>query len=106
MPLHWDRNEMGDAAKTSPHIPSICTPNAILSSVIKHIIPSRQIYVAIDNPSIFHLSPLLLLVAISGILYVQPIDVSQAEKLQCNSYFCISHRYKFRDRINVTLVVG
>jgi len=41
---------MGDAAKTSPRVPSTCAHNAILSFLIIYIIPSRQIYVAIDNP--------------------------------------------------------
>jgi len=43
---------MGDAAKTSPHIPSTCAQNAILSLLIIHIILSCHIYVAIDNPSL------------------------------------------------------
>jgi hypothetical protein len=42
---------MGDAAKISPPIPSNRAQNAILSLLIIHIIPSRQIYVAIDNPT-------------------------------------------------------
>jgi hypothetical protein len=45
-----DCKAMGDAAKISPRIPSTCAQNAILSVLIIHIIPSRQIYVAIDNP--------------------------------------------------------
>jgi hypothetical protein len=49
---HWDCNAMGDAAKTSPHVPSTCMQSAILSWTIIHIIPSCQIYVAIDNPSL------------------------------------------------------
>jgi len=46
-----DCKAMGDAAKISPRIPSTCAQNAILSVLIIHIIPSHQIYVAIDNPS-------------------------------------------------------
>jgi len=41
---------MGDAAKTSPRAPSSSAQNAILSLLIIHIIPSRQIYVAMDDP--------------------------------------------------------
>jgi len=43
---------MGDGAKISPRVSSTCMQNAILSLLIIHIIPSRQIYVAIDNPSL------------------------------------------------------
>jgi len=43
---------MGDAAKTTPCDPSASTHNAIHCLVIIHIIPSRQIYVAIDKPSL------------------------------------------------------
>ena len=42
---------MGDAGNISPHVPSTCAQNAILSLLIMHIIPSRQVCVAIDNPS-------------------------------------------------------
>ena len=45
-------NAMGDAAKSSPFVPSICAQNAILSLLIIHIIQSHQIYVAMDNPSL------------------------------------------------------
>jgi len=41
---------MGDAVKFFPCVPSTCEHNAILSLLILHIIPSRQIYVTIDNP--------------------------------------------------------
>jgi hypothetical protein len=41
---------MGDAAKTTPRTPATSVQNAILSLLIMPIIPSRQIYVAIDNP--------------------------------------------------------
>jgi len=52
MRLHQDCNALGDAAKTSPHVPSTCVQNATLSLLIVHIIPSHQMYVAIDNPSL------------------------------------------------------
>jgi hypothetical protein len=45
-----DCKAMGDAAKISPRVPSTGVQNAILSLLIIHIISSRQIYVAIDNP--------------------------------------------------------
>jgi hypothetical protein len=50
--MHWDWNVMGDAGKMSPYIASTCTHNAILSLQIMHIIPSGQIYMAIDSPSL------------------------------------------------------
>jgi len=50
--LHRDRNAMGDVAKISPRVPSTCAQNAILSFLNIHSIPSHQIYVAIDNPSL------------------------------------------------------
>jgi hypothetical protein len=43
---------IGDVAKISLRVPSTCTPNAILSLLIIHIISSHQINVAIDNPSL------------------------------------------------------
>jgi len=50
--LHRDCNVMGDAARISLHVPSTCAQYAILSLLIIHIIPSRQIYVGIDNTSL------------------------------------------------------
>jgi hypothetical protein len=47
-----DCKAMGDAAKISPRVPSLCVQYVILSLIIIHIIPSRQIYVPIDNPSL------------------------------------------------------
>jgi len=52
MRLHWDCNVMGDAAKTSPPVPSTCAQNAILPLLIIRIIPSCQINVAIHIPSL------------------------------------------------------
>ena len=81
---------MRDALKISPHIPSICAQNAILSWLIIHIIPSCQIYVAIDNLLIF---PSVSFLTTSGYLwqYVHADnDVSHAENLQSNGcrWFC------------------
>jgi hypothetical protein len=44
---------MGDAAKISLRIPSTSSQIAILSLQIIHTIPTSQIYVAMDNPSLF-----------------------------------------------------
>jgi hypothetical protein len=99
-----DCKAMGDAAKISPRVPSTCAQNAILSLLIIHIIPSRQIYVAIDNPS---LVPSVSCLSTSSYLwnYVRAADdVSHAENLQSNGCRCFSHLYKFRDRIQVTRV--
>jgi hypothetical protein len=43
---------MGDAVIINPPARSICVQNAILSSLIIHIIPSYLIVVPIDNPSL------------------------------------------------------
>jgi len=48
--LHRDCNAMGAAAKVSPRVHSTRPQNAILSLLNIHIVPSRQSYVAIDNP--------------------------------------------------------
>jgi len=48
--LHWDCNAMGGTKNTSFRVPSTCIQNAIFSSLIIHIIPSHQIFIAIDNP--------------------------------------------------------
>jgi hypothetical protein len=104
MRLHRDCNAIGDAAKTTPHVPSTCAQNAILSLLIIHIIPRRQIYVAIDNPS---LVPSVSCLTTSSYLwnYVRTAnDVSHAENLQSNCCWCFSHMYKFQDGIQVPRV--
>jgi hypothetical protein len=98
----WDWKVMGDTAKISPRVPSSCAQNAVTSLVFIHIIPSRQFYVAIDNPS--------LVPSVSGLTtssylwyYVRTADnVSHPENLQSNGWQCFSHLYKFQDRIQVT----
>jgi len=95
---------MGDAAKISPYIPSTCAPNAILSLLIIHIIPSRQIYVAIDNPL---LVPSISCLTTSSYLWNDVCaanNISHAENLQSNGCRYFSHLYKFRDGIQVTRV--
>ena len=102
--LHRECNAICDAAKTSPHVPSTCVQNPILSLLIIHIIPSRQIYVAIDNPS---LVPSVSYPATSSYLWIYmcaAYDVSHAENLQSSCCWCFSPLYKFRDRIQVTRV--
>jgi len=102
--LHRDCDAMGDVAKISPRIPSTCAQHAILSLLIIHIIPSRQIYVAIDNPS---LVPSVSCLTTSSYLwnYVREADnVSHAGNLQSNGCWCFSHLNTFRDGIQVTRV--
>jgi len=97
-----DCKAMGDAAKFSPRVPSTCAQNAILSLLIIHIIPSHQIYVAIDNPSLI---PSVSCLSTSSYLwnYVRAADdVSHAENLQSNGCQCYSHLYTFQDGIQVT----
>ena len=96
---------MGDAAKTLPHVPSTHVQHAILSLLIIHIIPSRQIYVAIDNPSLV-LSVSCLTTSSYLWNYMHAADdVTHAENLQCYGYWCFPHMYKFRDLIQVTRVL-
>jgi hypothetical protein len=100
--MHLDRNARGDVVKISPRVPSICAQNAILSLLIIHIIPSRQIYVAIDNPL---LVPSISCLTTSSYLWNNvhaADDVSQAEHMQSNGCWCFCHWYKFRDGIQVT----
>jgi len=95
---------MGDTAKISPRVPSTCAQNTFLSLLNIHIIPSRQIYVAIDNPS---LVPSVSCLTTSSYLwnYVRAADdVSHAENLQNNRCRCFSQLYKLRDGILVTRV--
>jgi len=99
-----DCKAMGDAVKISPCVPSTCAQNAILSLLTIHIIPSRQIYVAIDSPS---LVPSVSCVTTSSYLWndVRAADnISHAENVQSNGCRCFSHLYKFRDGIQVTSV--
>jgi hypothetical protein len=100
--LHRDCNAMGDVANISPRVPSPCVQNAILCFLIIHIIPSRQIDVAIDNPS---LVPSVSCLTTSSFLgnYVRAADnISDVENLQSNGCWCFSHLFKFRDQIQVT----
>jgi hypothetical protein len=95
---------MGDAANISPHVSSTCVQNAILSLLIIHIIPSRQIYVAIDNPSFI---PSVSCLTTSSYLWndVRTADnISHAGNLQSNGCQCFSHLYKFQEEIQVTRV--
>jgi len=99
--LHRDCNAMGGAAKTSPCVRSTCAQNAILSVLIMHIIPNRQIYVAIDNPSLI---PSISCLNTSRYLWNHVCaadNATHAENLQSNGYQCVSHLYKFRDGIQV-----
>jgi hypothetical protein len=99
-----DCKAMGDAGNISPRVPSTCAPNAILSLLIIHIIPSRQIYVAIDNQS-FVLSVSCLTSSCYFWNDVRAADnVSHAENLHTNGCRCFSHLNKFRDGIQVTQV--
>jgi len=102
--LHQDCNVISDAAKTSPRGLSTCTQNAILSLLSIHIIPSRQINVAIDTPA---LVPSVSCLTTSSYLWNDvrdADDVSNAEHLHCNCWRCISGLNAFRDGIQVTRV--
>jgi hypothetical protein len=86
---------MGDAAKISPRVPSTYAQNATLSLLNIHIIRSRQIYVAMDNPS---LVPSVACLTTSSYLwnYVRgAANVSHPENLQSNGCRRLFHLYKF-----------
>jgi len=102
--LHRDCNAMDDVAKISPRVPSTCAQNAILSLLIIHIIPSRQIYVAIDNPSL--LPSISCLTTCSYLWNYLPAadEVSHAEIFQSNGCRCFSYLNEFLDGIQVTRV--
>jgi hypothetical protein len=97
---------MGDAAKLSPRIPSTCAQNAILSILIIHIIPTRQIYVAIDNPSL--ISSVSYFSTSSDLWnYVRAAhNVSHAENWQSNGCRCFSHMYKFETGSKLLVLSG
>jgi len=95
---------MGDDAKISLPVPSTCIQNAIHFVLIIHIIPSLQIYVAIDNPL---LVPSVCSLTTSSYQWkdVGAADnVSDTENLHSNDCWCFSHLYNFRDGIQVTRV--
>jgi hypothetical protein len=86
---------MGDAGNISPRVPSTCAQNAILSLLIIYIIPHRQIYVVIDNPSFV---PSVSCLTTSSYLWNNvraAYNISHAENLQSNGCQCFSHLYKF-----------
>src|SRR5882757_2803715 len=91
--LHRDCNAMSDAAKISPRVPSTCTQNAILSLLIIRIIPSRQIYVAIDNPSFVPSVSCLTTSSYPWNDMRAADNISHAENFQSNGCRCYSHLY-------------
>jgi len=75
---------MGDAAIITPRFPSTCAQNSIVPLLIIHIIPSPQIYLAIENPL---LVPSVTCLATVNYLwnYVRAADnISHADNLQSN----------------------
>jgi hypothetical protein len=95
---------MGDFAKISPHVCSTGAQNEILSVLIIHIVPSRQMYVANDNPSLVLSVSWLTTISYLWNFVHATDDVSHAENLKRNSWRCLSPLYKFRDRIQVSQV--
>jgi hypothetical protein len=97
-----DCKALGEAAKISPRIPSTCEQNAILSLLIMHIVPSRHIYVSIDNLS---LVPSVSCLTTSIYLWNEvrtAKNISHIENMRSNRCLCFSHLYNFGDRIQVT----
>jgi len=82
---------MGEAVKISPQVPSTCAQNAILCLLIIHIIPGRQICLAIDNPS--HV-PSVSCLTTSSYLWNDVCaadNISHTENLQSNGCRGFSH---------------
>ena len=102
--VHRDCNAMGEAVKISLGIPSIRAQNAIISLLIVHIIPSRQIYVAINYPLLFPSGCCLTSCSYIWNFMHAADDVSHAENVQSNSGRFLSPLYTFRDGIQVTRV--
>jgi len=99
--LHRDCNATGDVAKISPRVPSTCTQNSIIFLLIIHIIPSRQIYVTIENPRL-----VLSVCSRTTSSYLRnPVlaadDDSHIANLQRNSCRCFSHLNSYRDGTQV-----
>jgi len=102
--VHWHSNATGDAVNISPCIPSACLQNGVLSLQIIHMIPTRQIYVAIDNPSL-----VLSISCLTNSSYLwnwvcTANNVSHTEMIQTKHCRCLSHLYKFRGGIKLTWV--
>jgi hypothetical protein len=97
-----DCKAMGDTSNISPRDSSTCAQYAILSLLIIHIIPSRQIYVAIANPSFVPSVSFLTTSSYQWNDARAANNISHPENMQINSSRCLSHLYKFRDGIQVT----
>jgi hypothetical protein len=90
--------------KISPCVPFPCAETALFAVLITHIIPRCQIYVAIDNSSLF---PSLCWLTTSRYLcncMGVADNVSHTENLQTDGCWCFSHWYKLRDGIHLTRV--
>ena len=97
---------IGTTVNISPGLPSTCAQNSILSLLIIHIIPSCQIYVAIDNP-FFDASSSCATTCSNFLNDVRAVDnMSHDDRFQRSGGQCISHLYKIRNEIQVTLVLG
>jgi len=95
---------MGDAAKIFPPVPFPCAPDAIVSLLIIHIIPSHKIYVAIDNPLLILAFSCLTTTSYRWNYMGAANNVSHAENLQSNSCRYFSYMYKFWGGIQISRV--
>ena len=101
MCLYQDQNEMGNAAIISHCVPSSCVYNAMLSTQTFQVIPSRQMYVAIDNPSLIPSFRCLTTSTYWANYLCTAGDVSHVEQLQSNDCQCFSQLNKFQDQFHV-----
>jgi hypothetical protein len=96
-------NALGGVVTFSPHVPSTCTLNGILSVWIRDIIPSSQQYVAIDNPSL--IQSICCFSTTSLVMYYCHADDNDcnSEIMQSPSEQCVPHWDNIRDQIEVIL---
>jgi hypothetical protein len=107
--VHWVRASIGIAMRWVTLRISLLafllpTHKIQFSLLIIHIIPSCQIYVAIDNPSLVLSVSCLTTSSYHWNYICAANNISHAENLQTNGSRCFSHLYKFRDQIQVTRV--
>jgi len=97
--LYRDGNAIVDAATTSPCVPLTCVQNPVLSLLLIHIIPCRQTYVAIDNPSL--IPSFSCFVTCSYLRYLQPTIFPTLKTWKTNSCWYVFSlvRSSRRDRM-------
>jgi hypothetical protein len=97
-----DCKSMGDTAKISSPVRSTSAQHGFLSLLTTHIVPSRQMNVATDNPSLIPSVSCLTTGSHLRNDVCAADNISHSENLQSNGCWCFSHLYKFPDWIQVS----